>query len=264
MFCLFSHTKRRIGLSIAAASILALSCAGPESGDDRDPTPTPTHTATATATSTATATATATLTPTPEPTATNTPRPSPTLTPTPTRTVTPTPGGTPTTTANANLTLLPTIDELPGDGWSIAEDGSRAASDLAAAYADPAAHLKRLEEWGFQSHIFRAFTHQPTGAADTLPGDVLTTVNQYGSPEQALAALTWLKGLGISQGAQEQEAPPLGDAAVALTVPTAAGVPTASLYILREERLFVYFAEGGDPLPVVVAIATTVFERLGQ
>ena len=59
-----------------------------------------------------------------------------------------------------------------------------------------------------------------SGPADSgdLPYDVLATVNEYGSPEQANDALLWLKSLALSQGASEVDPPRVGDASVALTL----------------------------------------------
>jgi hypothetical protein len=155
---------------------------------------------------------------------------------------------------------LPQLDDLPGSGYSIAEEGTRTAEELAEAYSDPAAHLRRLDEWGFKRHIFRAFSL--TDSSDNrLPPNILTTINLYGSDEQAEDALQWLRQLGTATGATDAEAPSVGDSAVALTVPTSDGVPTASVYVRQGAILFVYFAEGGDPLPAVDSIATKVLGR---
>jgi len=147
---------------------------------------------------------------------------------------------------------------MPGQGYTIAEEGTRTAEELANAYADAPAHLRRLDEWGFRQHLFRSFTR--TGSEnDQLPPVILTTINEYGSDEQAEAALQWLRQLGTATGATDAEAPQLGDNVVALTVPTSTGVPTASIYVREGAVLFVYYAEGGNPLPVVDDIATKVF-----
>jgi hypothetical protein len=150
---------------------------------------------------------------------------------------------------------------MPGEGYTIAEEGSRTAQELANAYSDQAAHLRRLEEWGFKQHLYRAFSRSSAGASDPLPYSILSTINEYGSDEQAEAALQWLRQLGAATGAADAEAPTLGDNAVALTVPTSDGVQTASIYVRDGPVLFVYFAEGGDPLPAISHVATTVFGR---
>lgn len=253
------YISRRVAIVTCGLALVA-ACAGPETGDDRDPTATPTTTATATAPPTqppptATASSTPPPTQTPEPTAT--PAASPTEAASPTSA----PSATPTV---AELTLperLPLLAELPGQGYSIAEEGTRTAGELANAYSDAPAHLRRLEEWGFKQHLFRSFTQPASNDNDPLPTVILTTINEYGSDEQADAALVWLRQLGTATGATAAEAPQLGDNAVALTVPTSDGVPTASIYIRDGAVLFVYFAEGGDPLPAVDGIAKKVFGR---
>ncbi len=243
-------------LAFAALVILALiACAGPETGDDRDPTPTPTATPTASATPTQ-----------PPPTATASPTVAPTETPEPTEpsAASPSAAASPTTAASPTVVplvdRLPVLDDMPGQGYTIVEEGTRTAEELAQAYSDAAAHLRRLDEWGFKQHLFRAF-RLTNGDDNRLPPDILTTINLYGSDEQAEAALQWLQQLGTATGATLADAPQIGDNAVALTVPTSAGVPTASIYVRDGAVLFVYYAEGGDPLPAVDTIATKVFRR---
>jgi hypothetical protein len=158
-------------------------------------------------------------------------------------------------------TELPQLAELPGQGFIIAEEGTRTAEELAAAYADPAAHLRRLEEWGFERHAFRAFSRESSGADDPLPPSILATINEYGSPEQAEQALQWLLRLATSQGATEVEPPRVGENAVAVALPTSSGVPTASIYVRQGAFVFIYFAQGGDPLAAVKGIAQKVFDR---
>lgn len=245
----------RILVLLLLALAVAVACAGPETGDDRDPTPTPTHTATASSTEeppTATVAASPTTAPTatPEPTATSDASPA---------AASPTVAASPTEAATLPE-RLPLLDEMPGQGYTIAEEGTRTAQELASAYSDAPAHLRRLEEWGFKQHLFRAFTRE---SADDgrLPPFILATINEYGSDEQAEAALQWLRQLGTATGATDAQAPSIGDNAVALTVPTSTGVPTASIYVREGPVLFVYFAEGGDPLPAVDSIATKVFGR---
>jgi len=249
-----NRVRRMIILAILAVAT-ATACAGPETGDDRDPTPT------------ATATATSTASPTPEPpTPTASPTLAPTETPEPTATnpASPTSAASPTVAASPTreeLTLperLPLLADMPAQGYTIAEEGTRTAEELANAYSDAPAHLRRLDEWGFKQHLFRAFARAD---ADQFPPFILATINEYGSDEQAEAALQWLKQLGTATGATAAEAPPVGDNAVALTVPTSTGVPTASVYVRDGAVLFIYFAEGGDPLPAVTGIATKVFDR---
>jgi hypothetical protein len=239
---------------IAFAGALIAACQGPETGDDRDPTPTPTATASATPTEIP-----PTATATPEPTATNTPTPTVTATPTE-------PSGSPATGSPAGNTgeprdRLPLLSELPGEGYTITEEGTRTAQELANAYADPAAHLRRLDEWGFKRHAYRAFVRTPSGPDDPLPPSILATINEYGSDEQAENALQWLLRLAMSQGATEVEPPRIGDNAVAITLPTADNVPTASLYVRQGPYIYVYFAEGGDPGGAVAGIGTRVFGR---
>jgi hypothetical protein len=252
------RSKRRFLRTLALASLIiaiVVSCAGPETGDDRDPTPTPTVTVTPTASSTpnpptATASPTVENTATPEPTETRAASPE----------ASPSTEGSPTATEVALKDRLPALAEMPGQGYTIAEDGTRTAEDLAEAYTDAAAHLRRLEDWGFKQHLYRAFTRDGADN-DPLPYYILATINEYGSDEQAEEALQWLRQLGTATGAEAADAPKIGDNAVAQTVATAEGVPTASLYVRDGAVVFVYFAQGGDPLPAVTTVATNVFNR---
>jgi hypothetical protein len=158
---------------------------------------------------------------------------------------------------------LPRLDELSEGGYIVADQGERSQEQLAQAYADPTAHLLRLEEWGFRQHVYREFTRQSVEDG-ALPNYVLATVNVYGSPEQADIAFQWLEDLQINQGARTAAAPELGDAAVAITVATAQGIATASVYIRYGSSTYIYYAEGGDPLPRVISIAEQVFGRIGD
>lgn len=237
--------------AIAALLVALAACSGPESRDDADPTSTPTVVPTETPLPpTATATATASPTVTPEA--------SPTLSPT-TAPASPIANASPTAISELEP-LLPTPEDLPngGAGYIIAEQGSRTAQELANAYSDPAAHLQRLNSWGFKRHIFRAFSRDDN--AGGLPTTILTTINEYGSPEQAGEAINWLKILATTQGAAEAEAPQLGDEAVAVTQPTAEGTATASIYVREGPVVFVYFGQGGEPLPILTAIAESVLK----
>lgn len=246
-------TKRQLpAVVLLAVLILALACSGPETGDDSDPTPTPTATPTSTPVP-----PTPTATPTSVPTAT--PNASPTLSPT-TASASPTLGASPTAVADLQ-SRLPALADLPagGAGYIIGEEGTRSAQELANAYSDPAAHLQRLNTWGFKRHVFRAFARDDESG--NLPSTILATINEYGSPDQAADALAWLRRLATTQGATEADAPKLGDEAVAVTQPTAGGSPTASIYVRDGALVFVYFAQGGDPLPAISSIASTVISR---
>jgi hypothetical protein len=254
-------------LSVAALLALLAACTGPEARGTVDPTFTPTPTETPTPVP-----PTPTETPSPEPSPTV--EPSPTPEPSPTATVSPSPTASPTPDPAATPTVIPpppdagddltawlaTSADLPSDDYAVAEEGRRTAQDLANAYSDPVAHLQRLEEWGFQQHVFRAFSRMPV-SGDTLPYFILSTINEYGSDEQANAALQWLRSSQTTLGAEVQEGPAVGDDRIALTVPTREGIPTASLYVRSGPLVYIYFAEGGDPLAAVRTVAERVFNR---
>ena len=255
---LTNRLARTLVLAMLAV-MTATACAGPESGDDRDPTPTATATSTVTASPTSVSpTAPNVASPTIAPT--HTPEATATSDASPAAAASPTTAASPTSEEVALPDRLPRLADMPAQGYTIAEEGTRTAEELANAYADAPAHLRRLEEWGFKQHLFRAFA-RPSSENNQLPPVILSTINEYGSDEQAEAALQWLRQLGTATGATAADAPRVGDAAVALTVPTSDGVPTASVYVRDGPVLFVYFAEGGDPLPVVSDIATKVFGR---
>jgi hypothetical protein len=169
--------------------------------------------------------------------------------------------GSPTSSTQQLKDELPLLADLPAEGFTIASEGTHTAQELANGYADNAAHLQRLTDWGFKAHVYREFAHAASGADDPLPFDILCTVNQYGSPDQAQLAIEFLKKLDLSQGKTEVDAPNVGEVAVALTVPTADGTPTASIYVRKGDSVYVYFAEGGKPLEAVTAIAQKVFAR---
>jgi hypothetical protein len=264
-------------VSVCMVTVLVVSsCTGPDEfgGAASESTPVPSPTAADEPEPTATAEVAVTPTPdaTPEPTPPPSPTPepeetaTPTVEPTPEAEPTPTepPEPTPTPAPPSAMESLPTAEELSESGYIVADQGDRTAEQLARAYTDTTAHLLRLEEWGFQQHVYREFNRLGANPDDPVPGYVLTTVNVYGSPEQAETALQWLERLQLNLGATAVDAPQLGDAAVALTIPTAQGEQTASVYVLKEERVYIYYAQGNDPLPMVTGIATRVFERLEE
>lgn len=238
---------------LALTFVLLAACSGPDSGDDRDPTPSPT------------ATGTATVAPSPTVIASPTVAATPTVEPTATQAASPTVVSSPTTSASPTRdtsdlkTELPELADISAEGYIIAEEGTRTAQELANFYSDPSAHLDRLNDWGFKRHAFRAFS----GPGDSLelPYDVLATINEYGSPAQAAEALQWLLRLATTTGATEVDPPRVGDSAVALTVPTSGGEPTASIYVQSAALVYVYFAQGGMPLDFIEAVTERVFAR---
>lgn len=254
--------SRRVFLFFACVTALIVACTGPETLDDVDSTPTPAPEETS-APAAETTPATEPTEQAVEPTETPTEEPEPTETPEPTPTVTPSPSPTPTHLPVGMNEGLPQVEELPVGEFTVANQGSRAAVDLANAYQDSASHLERLNEWGFQEHVFREFTHQRTvPEEDPSPAYFLATINEYGSPEQAGMFFEWWSEFAHLQGHSEIEPPDIGDNAFASTVPTAEGEPTAFLYVQRGSRVFAYYAEEGNPVEFVTQVATTVFERI--
>ena len=235
-------------------------------------------------------TATATSVPIPEPqpsptaSPTVTPEPTPEPSPTPEVERTPSPSPEPTDepepTAAASeeadaatatpsqvdaMDALPRLEELnPEAGYVVADQGERTADQLAQAYMDSNAHLARLEEWGFVQHVFREFTRGESGPEDTLPTYVLATVNVYGSPEQADMAMQWIERSQISQGSIVVDAPDVGDAAIALTHRTSQGEDAAWVVYRYGSRVYIYYAQGNQPLDEVFTVAERVFERIAN
>jgi hypothetical protein len=267
-----ARQARTLLLSTGLIAVFVLvSCSGPDEFGGASTTPVSTSVPSPTATEDteiqATPTGSMTSSPTVEADSTPTPtdaEPSPTAEPTQEPEPTPTeePEPIPTTQAISAMDALPRLEELTEAGYLVADQGDRTAEQLAQAYSDTTAHLVRLDEWGFQQHVFREFSRNETGPDDPLPTYVLATVNVYGSSEQADLALQWLGRFQTNQGQTAVDAPDLGDAAIALTVTTAQGEPSASLYIRLDARVYIYYAQGNEPLPEVVAIAERVFGRL--
>ncbi|MEZ4569005.1 MAG: hypothetical protein R2849_01465 [Thermomicrobiales bacterium] len=209
-----------------------------------------------------------------EPTATEEPEATPTVSPTPSPTQSPTPEpptATPEPTATATalpLSLsesLPREDQLPAEGFFLANQGTRSALELANSYQDSSAHLERLDNWGFKEHLFREYGHESAGPDDTTPTYLLTTVNEYGSDEQGAEALEWLRSLNSSQGQTFVEPDPdLGDAAFASSVLTADGSESAIVYVLIGPRVYAYFAQGGEPLDFALQLATENTARIEE
>lgn len=251
-------------LMVGAIALFA-ACAGPENRDDLDPTataverqaseePPPTATeeidveasAAPKETSTATASATATSTPTPVP---------PTPTPEPTATATPLPIDL--------VDSLPVAGQFPAEGYFLANQGTYSALDLANFYSDSAAHLERLDEWGFKEHRFREFSRDAQNESDPNPDYVLTTVNEYGSDDQAADALDWLRSLNASQGQTFVDPDPdIGDNAFASSVKTSDGTSTSIVYVQIGPRVYAYFGQGGEPLDFVLELAESNTARI--
>jgi hypothetical protein len=255
-------------------TVFLVACSGPDQfgGEGISPSATGEPAAASTpvtepeSTPTADPTPTEEVTPEPEPTATEEPA-EPTSTPEPTAEPEPTPTDepeepTPTPQPVPPGDALPVLEELSDGGYILANEGDRTADQLAQAYIDADAHLARLEEWGFQQHVFREFTRNPTGEGDTLPAYVLATVNVYGSPEQADLALQWLERLQVSQGATVVDPPDIGDAALSMTQQTTTGEAVAWVIYRLDDRIYIYYAQGNEPMPEATRIATTVHQRL--
>jgi len=263
--------RRNISL-IAGALLLMAACSGPDQFGGGAPTPVPSPTTVPTEQPSPTPEPEPTATPEPSPTATPEPEPSPTPEPvpedTPTPELEPTPEPEPTEPPTpapqppGAMDSLPILEDFGEGGYILADQGERSAEELARAYIEFSAHLQRLEDWGFQQHVFREFT-RTVGESDAEPPRyVLATVNVYGSPEQAAMALQWLERLQLNQGATSVEPPDLGDDAVAVTVRTSQGEDTASVYLRSGNRTYIYYAQGDNPLPLVMDLSQQVFERL--
>lgn len=271
------HTRGVPRWLIAASLLIVLlltACSGPDEFGDPIPTATPTITPEPTVTATPTEepepTATEEPTPTVEPTAEATPTqteepeppPSPTVEPEPTASE-PEPTEVPPTPSPTNpMDALPMLEELSDAGFIVADDGERSADQLAQSYIDPQAHLDRLEAWGFTRHVFREFSRQAVGEDDPIPTYVLATINVYGSPEQVADAMQWLESSRTNQGGSIIERPELGDSAVALTQPTVEGDIAGWVFFGYEDRVYIYYTQGLDPLPEALALAHRVWERI--
>jgi hypothetical protein len=257
---------------IVAAVFLAAGCSGPDQFGNLAPTAVPSPSPTPTETPSPTPEPEPTPTSEPSPTSSPLPTPSPTSepepqdTPTPDVEPTPPPDPTPTVTSTPQppgaMDSLPVLEDFNNGGFILADQGERSAEQLAQAYIETAAHLQRLEDWGFQQHVYREFTRTPGESDAEPPRYVLATVNVYGSPEQAAMALQWLERLQLNQGAASVDPPDLGDEAVAVTVRTSQGEDTASVYVRSGNRTYIYYAQGNNPLPMVQELSQRVFERL--
>ena len=261
--------RRMIQTFLTAALVaLVIACAGPDDRDDTDPTRTlaeqPTEVAvTPSPTDETGADASPTEDATGSPTETAEPTPSPTTPSSPTPTEEPAATETPTALPVNLDESLPGAGDLPGENYFLANEGTQSALDLANSYQDSSAHLERLDEWGFQEHVFREYSRESTGEDDPLPGYVLTTVNEYGSDEQAADALDWLRSLNASQGQEFVDPDPeLADGAFASSVGTADGTRTAIVYVQLGPRVYAYFAQGGEPLDFVLELATDSTARI--
>ena len=269
--CLRHPVRWQVSL-IAAAVFLIAGCSGPDQFGNGaptpipSPTPIPTEVPSPTPEPDPTATSEPSPTPSPEPQPSATPEPEPQDTPTPdvepTPEPEPTPASTPTAQPPGAMDSLPVLEDFDNAGFILADQGERSAEQLAQAYIETAAHLQRLEDWGFQQHVYREFTRSAGESDAEPPGYVLATINVYGSPEQAALALQWLERLQLNQGATAVDPPELGEEAVAVTVRTSQGEDTASVYIRSGNRTYIYYAQGDNPLPMVLELSQRVFERL--
>lgn len=252
----------RYGAVLTLTLLFVAACSGPESSNLERPTATSAAATEAEPSPTATATESSSAV---NPTAAETPTvdASPTPTETPAPSATPTPEPTPTVPPVALSEALPEAADLPAPGYVLANQGPRTALDLANAYSDPSEHLNRLDEWGFEEHYFREFSRDSAGDDDVLPTYVLTTGNDYGSVGQAEDALNWLRRLNSSQGHEFVDPPVFGDNAIASTVATVEGTPTAIVFVRVDDRIFAVFASAGDPLPFVLEVAEAIAERAG-
>ncbi|MGH9173726.1 MAG: hypothetical protein ACRD1H_05195, partial [Vicinamibacterales bacterium] len=118
------------------------------------------------------------------------PTATPTVPPTPTR---PIPTATPTVVPAEPVDLaqfFPTDEQLPPE-FSIFDDLVITAEEVASDYPDPAAHLQRLEEWGFQGLVARWYQLPESLLVNDRMNIMSVGIYQYGSNEQAIAAVEW-------------------------------------------------------------------------
>lgn len=103
---------------------------------------------------------------------------------------TPMPGASPSPEGGIARFLL-SEDQVP-EGLVTIQDGTRTLEDVAGGFSDPDATIDQFLEWGWQNNVVRAF-HVPEGA-EADPGEIdgiYMSVHEFGSPEDAAAALDY-------------------------------------------------------------------------
>ncbi|HEU5434012.1 MAG TPA: hypothetical protein VFU81_20245 [Thermomicrobiales bacterium] len=174
------------------------------------------------------------------------------------------PTATPAAARQASDTT-PLLDLLPGasqapDGLALTNEAERSKSEVVASMGgtDEAAQL--LDDWGWQGNAYREFA---APADNTLPAGSVNylnvSVHRFASPDAADNALTYFSDVVVStQGLQDVQVDPVGDAARALT-----GAPDgnalAVLYVRSGKLLYRIGTStnsaDGDPMAAAVAVA---------
>jgi len=179
-------------------------------------------------------------------------------------------GTTPVPTSSL-LDLLPTLTDLPTGFALDYEDADVTAPEIAANYPDPAAHLDRLQDWGFVGSAYREFSIPSPGINDALQRMIIfrAQVSRYGFPEgtgQALrfqlAATKARPGWTLTSVSVQ----PFGDETVALQGMAVSDGTTFIVVVLlvrRGDLLYRYEGAslGYNPYSDVVAIAGRTLSR---
>lgn len=246
--------------ALIGVGALALSACGVGdlfAGDDwsfGDPGPTPT-------------TAIRLPTPTPAPTNTpwvyTTPGPQPwgyqipTVTATPSATPRPAPSPTPSPSPSPSvplLTLLPAVDELPGDLELLREDADLTAGEVASEYGDAGQQLALLDEWEYRWGATREAALPNPGLAEYL-SELLgfqSTVLEFADDDGAAQALAYQ--FDTAQSRLEFDVAPasieqIGDEARALKGTTemdGTEVRIAVVFVREDARVWRFVAISGN------------------
>jgi hypothetical protein len=166
--------------------------------------------------------------------------------------------GQPNLTGDQLETLLPSQDVVP-ETLTVSGDLTRTEEEVAGALGGNRLAETNLETWGWSGNVERQFSSADPASVDpTATSFITVSIHGFGSAESCAEALVFFSDIVVESGAEEVEAPELGDSARMLTSTADDGTTIVALYVQDGAVLYRFGGASleGDPSQDVIDVAT--------
>ncbi len=155
-------------------------------------------------------------------------------------------------------TLLPGQDVVP-ETLDVSGDLTRTVDEVAGALGGNRLAETNLDTWGWSGNVERQFSSADPASVDPAATSFITvSIHGFGSAEACAEALVFFSDIVAEGGAEDAEAPELGDSARMLTSTADDGTTIVALYVQDGAVLYRFGGASleGDPSQDVIDVAT--------